>query len=123
MGSLRERERFFEGRKVKLEQVCSRQRGKKLVYSGDTKVCDSLIEIAQDADLLIQDCTYFNSQGSENYGHSSVEDVAEILNRTGAKRVILTHISRRYKDENQLRKEVKPYPNVQVARDFMRVTV
>ncbi|MCD6574954.1 ribonuclease Z [Candidatus Aerophobetes bacterium] len=114
---------FFNSKQVKLEEVYSVEKGKKVVYSGDTRICDSLIEISQNADLLIQDCTYFDSQDFEDYGHASVGEVMKFLDKVKVARVILTHISRRYKDLRSLRKMVKNHPNLEIAKDFMRVVV
>jgi len=112
-----------EGKEVKLKDICLLQKGKKVVYSGDTRVCDNLMKIAQGADLLIQDCTYFDGENFEEYEHASVGDVVNLLNEIDVKRVILTHISRRYKDQEELRKKVEDYPNVEIAEDFMKVTI
>ncbi|GAG72952.1 unnamed protein product, partial [marine sediment metagenome] len=61
-------------------------------------------------DLLIQDCTYFDSERKEKYGHASLEDVVKMVEKAGVKRVILTHISRRYRDLEKLRRRLRDYP-------------
>lgn len=119
----RKGEIMLGGRRVELEEVCSLQRGKKIVYSGDTKICDNLIKIAQNADLLIHDCTYFNGKNFEEYGHASIEDMVELLRKVRVGKVILTHISRRYKNSKKLKEKVKNYPNLEIAKDLMRVIV
>jgi len=113
----------FKGREINLSDICLVQKGKKIVYSGDTKICDSLIKIAQDADILIQDCTYFDEGNFEEYGHASIKDVLKLLKKIKVKRVILTHISRRYKNLRNLKQKVKNYPNLEIARDFMKITI
>lgn len=123
-GKLKEKGEVVWGkRKVALRDVCSLHKGKKIVYSGDTKICNNLIEIARDADLLIQDCTYFNQEGSEEYGHASIEDIVGLLRRARIKRIILTHISRRYRSIEELKEKIKDYPNLEIAKDFMRFTI
>ena len=114
---------IFEGKKIEFEDISLVEKGKKIVYSGDTEICDNLIRLAGDADLLIQDCTYFDSERKEKYGHASLEDVVKMVEKAGVKRVILTHISRRYRDLEKLRRRLRDYPTLTVAEDFMKVTI
>jgi len=114
---------IFKGREIKLEDISLTTKGKKVVYSGDTRVCDNLIKLAQNADLLIQDCTYFNSGEFEEYEHTSIKDLIEMVEKIKVKKVILTHISRRYRDPDQLKEKIKAYPNWRIAEDFMRITI
>ena len=114
---------IFEGRNIKFGDISLAEKGKKIVYSGDTEICDNLIRLVQDADLLIQDCTYFDSERKEEYGHASLEDVVKMVEISKVKRVILTHISRRYRDLEELRRKLKDYPTLTVAEDFMKVTI
>ena len=114
---------IFEGKKIEFGDISLVEKGKKIVYSGDTEICDNLIRLVQDADLLIQDCTYFDSERKEEYGHASLEDVVKMVEISKVKRVILTHISRRYRDLEELRRKLKDYPTLTVAEDFMKVTI
>ncbi|HDN85418.1 MAG TPA: ribonuclease Z [Candidatus Aerophobetes bacterium] len=116
---------IFKGKEIKLENISKVRKGKKVVYSGDTKICDNLIKLAENADLLIQDCTYFNFDGEsfEDYGHASFEDVLGMMKKIKVKKIILTHISRRYKDKEKLKKMIKVYPDLEIAEDFMKISV
>jgi len=114
---------IFEGKKIEFEDISLVEKGKKIVYSGDTEICDNLTRLVQDADLLIQDCTYFDSEKFEKYGHASLEDVVKMVEQAKVKRVILTHISRRYRDLEKLRRKVRDYPTLTIAEDFMKVTI
>ena len=112
----------FKGKKIKLEDVSFVEKGKKIVYSGDTRICENLKKISQNADLLIQDCTYFDLNDFEqDYGHASVEEVMDFIEKVNVKKVILTHISRRYKNLKDLKEKIKKYPNLEIAKDFMRI--
>lgn len=123
-GKIKEKgEVVFKGRTIKLKEICSVQKGKKIVYSGDTKICDNLIKIAQNADLLIQDCTYFDEADFKEYEHASIGDVIKLLGKVKIKKVVLTHISRRYKNPDNLKEKIKDFPNLEVAADFMKVIV
>lgn len=114
---------IFKGRTVTLKDVGMLQKGKKIVYSGDTQLCDNLVKIAHNADLLIQDCTYFDGGNFQEYGHASIKDVIKLVEMARVKRAILTHISRRYKDPENLKKELKDYPDLEIAKDFMKVII
>ncbi len=114
----------FEGKKIFLKDVSSVTKGRKVVYSGDTEICDNLRKMAYECDLLIQDCTYMDedAQGGK-YQHASLLEVAEMARTEGVKRVILTHIGRKYQDVEELRKLAGKFPNFEVAEDFMVVRV
>jgi ribonuclease Z len=114
---------IFDNKVIEFKDISLVKKGKKIVYSGDTQVCDNLVRLVQNADLLIQDCTYFDNEESRKYKHASLENVIKMVEGTGVKKVILTHISRRYKDPEELRKKIKGYPYLRIAADFMRIKV
>ena len=115
----------IEGRKISLEDVSTKIKGKKVVYSGDTEICDSLRRFVRGADLLVQDCTYFSEEDhlSRPYRHASLPEVIEMAGAEKVKKIILTHISRKCQDVEELRKLVGKYENIEVAHDFMTVVV
>ncbi len=116
---------IFKGRQIKLKDVSLVKRGKKIVYSGDTKICHNLVKLARGANLLIQDCTYFDPRETEEdeSKHATLREIIEMLTQIEVKKVILTHISRRYKDPDELRRKIKDYPELKIAKDFMRIRV
>ncbi|MBD3426119.1 MAG: ribonuclease Z [Candidatus Omnitrophica bacterium] len=112
------------GRRVLLEDVSHRQKGKKVVFSGDTELCDSLRQLVEGADLLVQDCTYFDDVGPDKpYMHASLPEVVEMVRQGGVGKTVLTHISRKYQDQQRLEKLVEKYPEMIVAEDLMEVSV
>lgn len=109
---------------VNLKDVSHTVRGKKIVYSGDTEICDNLRTIAREADLLIMDCTYFEDEGDKKaHRHASMPEIVRMVSEEGVKRTILTHISRRYPDAEKLRSIVKHHAGLELAEDFMTVTI
>jgi ribonuclease Z len=119
-------EATYNGKKIRIEEVASLQKGLKVVYSGDTKPCENLVELARDADLLIHDATFLEEDEDVQKYHSSVKDAAKIAKKANVKKLILTHISRRYQKEDveRLLKEAKEvFENVEVAYDLMRVVL
>ena len=110
----------YGGEEVKLEEVAKTTKGLKVVYSGDTRPCDNLLEISKNVDLLIHDGTFLEEE--ESKGHANVRQAAKIAKDANVKQLILTHISRRYKDPKELEDEArKIFPNTKVAYDFMKV--
>lgn len=111
----------FKGQTIHLEDISFVEKGKKVVYSGDTLANRNMVKLAQDADLLIHDSTFFTDLPEEGYKHATFEDVLAIGKEANARQIILTHISRRYQDTAALRDKIKDHPNVRIAKDFMRV--
>jgi ribonuclease Z len=119
-------EATYNGKKVRIEEVATLQKGLKVVYSGDTKPCENLIELAKDADLLIHDATFLEEDEDTQKYHSSVKDAAKIAKKANVKKLILTHISRRYQKEDVerfLREAKEVFDNVELAYDLMRVVL
>lgn len=113
------------GRVVKPEDVMGPLRkGRKIVYTGDTKPFEGLAEFATDADLLINDCTLGDdlAERAEEDGHSTPSQAATNAKKAKAKKLVLTHISARYDDTTPLLKQAKKiFKNTVVAEDFLRV--
>ena len=92
----------------------------KVVYSGDTKPCDNIVKISENADLLIHDGTFLEEE--EGKSHADVKEAAKIAKKADVKQLILTHISRRYTDAKELEEEArKIFKNTKIAHDMMKV--
>ena len=70
----------------------------RLVYSGDARPSDELIQYGQNADLLIHEATFDDSlvQEAKNRFHSTTGEALEVARKMKAKHTILTHFSQRY---------------------------
>ncbi len=113
------------GKKVRPEDVLGKPRpGRKIVYTGDTRPADAIVKLAKNADLLIHEATLgdeLKERAAED-GHSTPSEAAEIAKKARVKRLILTHLSARYKTSDTLLAQAKKtFKNVTVAEDFMRV--
>lgn len=67
-----------------------------VVYTGDTRPCDAILEAARDADLLVMEATYGEDAHEEQaveYGHSTFSATALLAAKAGVKRLWLTHYS------------------------------
>ncbi|MCD6155164.1 MAG: ribonuclease Z [Candidatus Verstraetearchaeota archaeon] len=103
------------------------RRGVKVVYSGDTRPCSSLVELARNADMLIHEATFDDSLKGRavSEGHSTASEAATIALKAGVKLLVLTHISARYclNDNILLEQAKKIFRNVIIAQDFMTVKI
>ncbi|KAG0455755.1 hypothetical protein HPP92_023543 [Vanilla planifolia] len=72
--------------------------GWKVVYSGDTRPCQSLIDASRNATVLIHEATFEDGLREEamSRNHSTTSEAIQVGSTTGAYRVILTHFSQRY---------------------------
>jgi ribonuclease Z len=117
-----------DGKLVKPEDVMGPSRpGRTVVYSGDTRPCDPILEASRDADLLIHDCSFADemTDWAEEYRHSTAGEVAALAKKARVRRLILTHISSRYTDDVEpiLTDSNKIFENVIVAEDLMEIEV
>lgn len=64
--------------------------GTSFVYTGDTEYSLSVVELAQDADTLLIECS--SSDGKPVPGHLTPSSVARIATEARARRVVLTHM-------------------------------
>lgn len=110
---------------VKPEEVLGEERhGVKIVYSGDTKPCEAMIELAKEATVLIHESTYKTQDEikATNNFHSTSKQAAMIAKEANVEKLILTHISTRYTNIDDLKKEaVEIFENTEVAYDFMKL--
>jgi ribonuclease Z len=116
------------GKLVKPEDVMGPMRpGRTVVYSGDTRPCESVLEASRDADLLIHDCSFADEMAdwAEESKHSTAGEVATLAKQAGVRKLILTHISSRYTDnvEPILIDSKEIYNEVIVAEDLMEVEI
>jgi ribonuclease Z len=112
---------------VKPEDVMGKPRkGRKIVYSGDTRPTRAVTELAKDCDVLIHDATFSEDLVDKaiRYGHSSAAQAATIAKQSNAKVLFLTHISPRYEDAQLLEDESrKIFKYSFVAADFLEYDI
>jgi ribonuclease Z len=119
--------RLRDGCTVRPEQVMGPPRpGRKIVYTGDTRPSEYIVELARGADVLIHDCTLADElaeKAAEN-SHSTPSEAAEVAKRAGVKQLVLIHISPRYEDDSVLLEQAKKiFPNTVVAHDLMELEI
>jgi ribonuclease Z len=82
--------------------------GRRLVYTGDTRPTDAVVDAAADADLLVHDATFADDclDRARKTGHATAREAGEVAAEAGARRLVLTHLSSRYAGESgRLRRE------------------
>jgi len=115
------------GRTVEPKEVLGPQRpGRKIAYSGDTRPSKDLVKLAEEADLLIYEATFDDElqDRAQEDGHSTPSQAAKVAKEAKAKRLVLTHISSRYRDPGILLEQArKVFPKVSIAEDFMKINI
>jgi ribonuclease Z len=110
-----------DGRRIEPDQVLGPpQRGVKLVVVGDTGKTENLLDVCKDADTLVIEATYLAEEAemADQYSHLTAGQAAELAVKSGVKKLILTHLSRRYRERDVLREAQAIFANTSVARDF-----
>jgi ribonuclease Z len=103
------------------------RRGRKIVLTGDTRPCEATVAAAFDADLLIHEATFTSDEAdrARETGHSTAAEAAAIAKASGARRLVLTHLSARYsRDWGPLEAEARAvFPVTSIARDGMEIVL
>lgn len=94
--------------------------GLRFVHIGDTGRTDDLLEYCRDADGLVIESTYMEEEAemAHEFSHLTARQAAELALKAGVKQLILTHISRRYREKDVLAEAQAVFPDAIVARDF-----
>jgi ribonuclease BN (tRNA processing enzyme) len=107
------------GYKVTLE-------GKTIAYTGDCGLTDGVRKLAQDADLLISECSNIKTKEDDNWGHLDPVEAATLAKEANAKKLVLTHFgSTTYttlKDRIEAeRKAQEIFPDTTAATDDLEI--
>jgi ribonuclease Z len=94
--------------------------GTRLVHIGDVGETDSLVEICRNADTLVIESTYLEQEAemANQFSHLTARQAASFAVKAGIRQLILTHVSRRYREKEVQQEAQEVFPNVVVARDF-----
>ena len=103
----------------------SGQIGTKLVVVGDASRTDNILEFCRDADALVIESTYLNEEAdmAKQRSHLTAKRAAELAKEAGVNRLILTHLSRRYRGYEALSEAQAIFPETVVAQDFDRFRI
>jgi ribonuclease Z len=110
-----------DGRTIQPDQVLGPVRpGTRLVHIGDVGRTEELVEVVMNADTLVMEATYLNEEAemARRFAHMTAQAAAELAQRAGVRHLILTHLSRRYRERDVLAEAQAVFPGAVVARDF-----
>lgn len=114
-------ELMVEGKKVQLDDVSHIRTGDAIVIISDTRMCQSAIDIAHDAKLLVCESTYLEEHRelAEKHLHLTAKQAAQIALKAGVEQLILTHFSARYLNVRDFEMEARTlFPNTFAAEDL-----
>lgn len=98
------------------------EKGKSVVYSGDTEFCEGIISLAENTDLLILECAV--PEGSGLDGHLTPAEAGQIASEANVKKLLLVHFYPEILTAN-ISGECRKYYNGELilGRDLLQVEV
>ena len=97
------------------------------MITGDTRPCQATETAARNADLLVHEATFGDEEAERaiETGHSTAREAAQLAQRAGCRRLLLTHFSARYsRDASELDAQARSeFPNVTIGKDGMEIEV
>ncbi|MBQ3079497.1 MAG: ribonuclease Z [Clostridia bacterium] len=103
------------------------RKGLTVVYTGDTNACESAVNGAKNADLLIAEATYGENEQEETaneHGHMTFSQAAQLAKDAGAGELWLTHYSPMVDDPEAYRENaVGIFENAVCGQDGMKTTL
>ena len=110
-----------DGRQITPDQVLGPERtGTRLVHVGDVGRTHDLVSFCREAGALVIEATYLDAEAemAHDFAHLTARQAAELAVEADVKHLILTHISRRYRERDVLAEARAVFPGAIVARDF-----
>ena len=118
----------LDGQIIKPEAVLGEpRRGLKVVFSGDTAVCDALEAAAEGADLLLCEATYGENNQAQlaaDHGHMNFAQAAWLAAKAKARRLWLMHYSQMIDDPLDFLPNAQAFfPEAECGVDGMTITL
>jgi ribonuclease Z len=110
-----------DGRVIQPDQILGPERpGTSIVHVGDAGRVDNLIEYVSGADTLVIEATYLedDTDMARRFGHITAYQAARLAFEADVQHLILTHISRRYRERDVLTEARVVFQNTRIARDL-----
>lgn len=115
-----------DGRVIQPEDVLGPPRqGACLAHVGDAGQTENLEQFVQGADLLVIEATYTQRESdlARRFAHLTAAQAARLAQNAGVHQLVLTHVSRRYREADIFDEAQSVFPQTIVARDFDRFRV
>jgi ribonuclease Z len=110
-----------------VEEVSEHRRGQVFAFVMDTRWCPGALQLADGADLLVCESTFLDVDAdmADEYGHLTARQAGRLAREAGVRRLVLTHFSRRYADEQAFVDEACSEfdGDIVLAEDLMRIPV
>ncbi len=117
----------YEGKKYKSKDLTFMENGKKVSIVLDTSINPKIVPFVKESNLLITESTFHSELEKEakEKKHLTARQAGEIAKKSNSKKLILTHISDRYKNDLQklLSDAGKIFKNVHLMKDFDSVEI
>lgn len=110
-----------DGRLIEPDDVLGPPRqGACLAHIGDVGRTDTLEEAVRGADLLVIEATYLHRETNlaRRFGHLTAAQAARLAEAADVHQLVLTHVSRRYRESEILDEAQAIFPDTRIARDF-----
>ena len=117
-----------DSRQLMADSVVGPKRsGRKVVITGDTRPCASVIDAAAGADLLVHEATFGEEEkdrAKETF-HSTAREAAQVALAAKVRKLVVNHLSARYSiSAEELVKEAREvFPETVAAKDGLTVEV
>ncbi|MDX3657985.1 ribonuclease Z [Streptomyces sp. ID05-26A] len=112
---------------VKLEDVSEPRKGQRFAFVMDTRLCDNVFELADNADMLVIESTYLarDTKLAGDHGHLTAQQAARVAKDCRVRKLVLTHFSQRYDDPAEFMAEAAAEfdGEIVIAKDLDRVPV
>ncbi|MBF8185304.1 ribonuclease Z [Nonomuraea sp. K274] len=116
-------------RGVTLDECSVQKPGQSMAFVMDTRLCDTVFELASGVDLLVIEATFLSSESAlaKEYGHLTAFEAGVVAADAGVRRLVLTHFSERYAFDaepsfvHDVRRSFDG--EVVLARDLMKIPV
>lgn len=96
--------------------------GKAVVYSGDTDVCENIVKLGKDCDILILDCSFPDEMKVK--GHLTPRETGKIASACNCKKLVLSHLYPVCQKDNIAKQARKTFKGeIAVAYDLMTLAV
>jgi ribonuclease Z len=110
-----------------LDDVSVPRRGQRFAFVMDTRLCDAVYALAEDADMLVIESTFLaeDTQLARDFGHLTAQQAARVAAESGVRQLVLTHFSQRYPEPERFLDEAQAEfgGEIVVAEDLERVQV
>ena len=110
-----------DGRTIEPDEVLGEVRpGTRFAHVGDTGRTDNLLDVVRGVDALVIEATYLQEEAemADQFGHLTAQRAAKLAEQAAVQHLIVTHLSRRYRERDVLTEARSGFTRSYVARDF-----